>query len=73
MLNIVGNFDYTTQLGDTFDSVALAAYDEERMSTLIMQTNPDMMEWLIFPAGITLKIPIVDRITTEESLPPWRS
>ena len=36
---IVGYIDYTAQGGDTFDSIALAAYNEERMASTIIDAN----------------------------------
>ena len=39
---IVGYIDYTAQGGDTFDSIALVAYNEERMASTIIEANPDL-------------------------------
>lgn len=69
---IVGYIDYTAQGGDTFDSIALAAYDEERMASTIIAANPDLCDVLIFEGGELVKVPIVDTVTTSETLPPWR-
>lgn len=69
---IVGYIDYTAQGGDTFDSIALAAYDEERMASTIIAANPDLCDVLIFEGGELVKVPIVDSATTADTLPPWR-
>ena len=69
---IVGYIDYIAQGGDTFDSIALAAYNEERMASTIIAANPDLCDVLIFEGGELIQIPIVNNITTPETLPPWR-
>ena len=69
---IVGYIEYTAQGGDTFDSIALAAYNEERMASTIIAANPDLTDLLIFEGGELVQIPIVETVTTADTLPPWR-
>lgn len=69
---IVGYEPYTACQGDTYDTLALQAYGEERMSHIIAQANPDLMGVLIFEGGERLRIPLVDRVETPDTLPPWR-
>ena len=40
----VGFIDYVAQGGDTFDSIALVAYNEERMASTIITANPDLCD-----------------------------
>lgn len=68
----VGFIEYTAQGGDTFDSIALAAYNEERMASTIITANPDLCDVLIFEGGELVRIPIVETVTTADTLPPWR-
>lgn len=68
----VGSIEYTAQGGDTFDSIALAAYNEERMASTIIAANPDLGDVLIFEGGELVQIPIVETVTTPDTLPPWR-
>ena len=68
----VGFIEYTAQGGDTFDSIALAAYNEERMASTIIAANPDLCDVLIFEGGELVRIPIVEPVTTPDTLPPWR-
>ena len=68
----VGFIDYVAQGGDTFDSIALAAYNEERMASTIITANPDLCDVLIFEGGELVRIPIVETVETPETLPPWR-
>lgn len=69
---IVGYIDYTAAAGDTFDSLALAAYSEEKLASYIIISNRQYVDTLIFEGGEKLQIPILDRIETPETLPPWR-
>ena len=68
----VGFIEYTAQGGDTFDSIALAAYNEERMASTIIAANPDLSDVLIFEGGELVQIPIVEAVTTPDTRPPWR-
>lgn len=67
-----GYIEYTAQGGDTFDSIALAAYNEERMATTIIAANPDLCDVLIFEGGEVIQIPLVETVETPDTLPPWR-
>lgn len=62
---------YTTRLGDTFDIIALQCYNDELKASLLMQENPEHISTLVFPAGITLVIPIIET-SIPATLPPWR-
>lgn len=64
--------DYIAQSGDTFDQIALAAYNEERMASVIIGANREYIDVLIFEGGERLKIPVVEMAETPETLPPWR-
>ena len=63
---------HITAEGDTFDSLALQYYDDEKMSSTIIQANLDYCATLIFEAGVPLVIPDVTEVTLPETLPPWR-
>ena len=63
---------HITVEGDTFDNLALQYYDDEKLSSAIIQANPDYCDTLIFEAGITLIIPAVSTVALPETLPPWR-
>lgn len=62
---------YTTRKGDTFDVLALDAYNDEMLSPLIIEANPEYCGVLVFEAGITLTIPKISRELVS-SLPPWQ-
>jgi len=64
-------YEYITLGGDTFDSIALDFYNNEKLSSVIIQANPEYRKVLIFQGGETLKIPIIEQ-TAPSSLPPWK-
>jgi Phage Tail Protein X. len=64
-------FEYTTMQGDTFDILALDAYNDESFASTIIQANPEYSSVLIFNAGAKLKIPII-KAAAASPLPPWK-
>lgn len=64
-------YQYETLQGDTWDSIALDFYNDETYASIIMQANPDHIKTLIFSAGASLVIPIVED-TPAVTLPPWK-
>lgn len=63
---------YITVEGDTFDSLALLFYNDEKLASTIIQANPDHCDTLIFEAGVSLTIPEAAAVVMPETLPPWR-
>lgn len=63
---------YITVEGDTFDSLALRFYNDEKLASTIIQANPDYCGTLIFEAGVSLTIPEAATAVMPETLPPWR-
>lgn len=72
MVEITGYRTIRTVDGDTFDSLALEFYDDEKQTKLLYDANPDYCDVLIFPADVTLQVPIVEGSDLPETLPPWR-
>lgn len=64
--------EYTTRAGDTFDLLALAAYNDEKYASRIIGANPLHMGVLVFDAGVKLKIPVMAETELPATLPPWR-
>ena len=64
--------EYTTRNGDTYDLLAIAAYNDEKLASRIIQANPLHMKTLVFEEGVLLKIPILERVELPSTLPPWR-
>lgn len=63
---------YITVEGDTFDSIALLCYNDEKLASTIIQANPNYCGTLIFEAGVSLSIPEAATVAMPETLPPWR-
>ena len=62
---------YETVQGDTWDMIAKKVYGDEKYAGYLMESNRLLIEYMIFPSGITLSIPE----PTEEQdtdLPIWR-
>lgn len=64
-------FEYTTMQGDTFDILALDAYNDESFAATIIQANPDYANVIVFSAGVKLKIPVIETAAAS-TLPPWK-
>lgn len=72
MYRVTGYYDYKTQAGDTFDSLALQLYGEETLSHRIIAFNPDYADVLIFDGNVPLRLPIFEDLETPDTLPPWK-
>ena len=68
----VGYIERIANAGETFDALALAAYNEETMATYIIKANPDLSDTVVFEGGEVVRVPILEAIETPETLPPWR-
>lgn len=62
---------YETVQGDTWDMIAKKVYGEERYAGYLMESNRLLLDYMIFPGGVTLSIP---ELTEEQDadLPIWR-
>lgn len=70
-MGLIDGFNYVTQAGDTFDMIALDAYNDEFKSVEIIKANPQYAGVMSFDAGIPLRIPYIAE-SAPESLPPWK-
>ena len=70
--SVVGHRPYTARHGDSYDMLALQAYGDERMAHVIAKANPGHIGVLVFEGGEELRIPIVSKVETPATLPPWR-
>lgn len=67
---------YRTISGQTWDQIALELYGDEHYCDRIMDENPDKLDYLIFPAGVELKLPEDESFLNEplsSNYPEWRS
>lgn len=67
----LAGFDYTTMAGDTFDIIALDAYNDEFRAAEIIRANPEYAGVVVFDAGVTLRIPYLEP-AAPDTLPPWK-
>lgn len=66
------NRTYRTIQGDTWDMIAYKIYGNELYMNELLEANAKYQDVVIFPAGITLIIPEISRITEPKVLPPWK-
>lgn len=71
-VSVVGHKSYTCRAGDTWDLLAGQAYGSEVMASTLISANPDLADVLLFDGGEVIRIPVVERVDTPDSLPPWR-
>jgi len=64
-------YEYTTLQGDTFDMIALDAYNDEFQAYRVIQANPQHAGVIVFDAGVKLKVPIIAP-EAAATLPPWK-
>ncbi len=61
---------YKTVSGDTWDQIAYKEYGDESRADELMEANPTLLDYFVFPAGVTVTIP--DEVTDSGiPLPPW--
>ena len=53
-------FDYPCSAGETFDSVALSIYGDEKYAAALLCMNPDLATTPVFIGGELLKLPVVE-------------
>lgn len=63
--------DYTTIQGDTWDMIAKKVYGDEKKLDVLMAANFDSLDYVVFPAGVAVNIPELDR-QVDSDLPEWR-
>lgn len=72
----LSGYVYHASAGETFDSVALKVYGDEKYAAELLCANVTLCEKMEFTGGEELKIPVV-AITTEETgqkigAAPWK-
>lgn len=66
---------YVTNQGDAWDLIAYKQLGSEIFTTDLISLNPTYKDIVLFPAGITLELPIVtdeDLNNAQADLSPWR-
>lgn len=62
---------YTTNQGETWDTISLDFYGNPYKIKELIDCNPQYSDVLIFDAGIKLDIPILDS-EQSDTLAPWK-
>lgn len=62
---------YTTVQGDMWDGIAHTQLGSTAHTGELMRANPGLQGYYRFPAGITLRLPEIQR-RVSTSLPPWK-
>ena len=62
---------YTTIQGEMWDSIAKKVYGTELGMNALLEANPSHRLVVVFPAGVTLAVPVYEKPKTRR-LPPWR-
>ena len=63
--------NYTTIQGDTWDMIAKKVYGDETYTSLLMEANPKLLDYFVFPEGIVVTVP--EKPEETGYLPEWRS
>lgn len=72
MENII---QHTTTDGQRWDQISTEYYGTAEKMNLIISANPDVPVYDVFPGGVVLDIPIIEKSEVEtdlEKLPPWK-
>lgn len=71
-VEVVGRRAYTCRAGESFDLLAGQAYGQETMADVIVAANPDLCDVVLFEGGEVIDLPLVERVESPDTLPPWR-
>jgi len=64
----------TTIMGDTWDTIALRFYGNVLRAQELMEAreNRPLLDYQVFPAGVTVVTPEIEESTAADDLPEWR-
>jgi len=68
----MSNTTYTTKGGERWDTIAREAYGDPFRTSEIIRANPHIPNWLSFPTGITVNVPISETPASQTITPPWK-
>ena len=74
----ITGFTHRAANGESFDSIALIWYDNEKYAAELMCANPEYSDIMVFRGGEELRIPWIDlpeesEGITEPETAPWKS
>lgn len=63
---------YVTTQNDAWDAITFRIWNDERLMNVLLAANPEHVDVLLFPAGVTLVVPeCPQRAVNKKELPPW--
>lgn len=71
----MADLEHTTIEGQRWDTIATDFYGRADMMNKLIEANPEVTIYDVFPSGIVLTIPIINEVevlTDAEKLPPWK-
>jgi hypothetical protein len=71
-MEITGYLRHITKTGETPDILALKYYNNEFMSSYILEANVQHNDVISYKGGEELLIPIFDTIEDDSTLAPWK-
>ena len=71
-MEITGYLRHITKTGETPDILALKYYNDEFLSSYILEANVQYNNVMIYKGGEELFIPVFDTIEDDTTLAPWR-
>lgn len=72
---ILSGNGYPCSAGETFDSVSLAVYGDEKYAAELLCANPELCMKPVFDGGEILLLPVVEILDNGEIAPataPWK-
>lgn len=71
-MEITGYLRHIAKTNETPDTLAFKYYNEEFMSSYILEANVQYNDVVIYDGGEELLIPVFDSIEDDSTLAPWR-
>ena len=71
-MEITGYLRHIAKTGETTDILALKYYDDEFMSSYILESNVQYNNVMRYQGGEEILIPVFDTIEDDSTLAPWR-
>ena len=59
-MNGISGYGYRCAAGESFDSVALVLFGDEKYAADIMRVNPELIGRLVFDGSEELRVPLVN-------------
>ena len=71
----MSGLQYTCAGGETFDSIALELFDDEKYAADLLCANPELCGMSVFTGNEEVLLPVIDTSADEDEMPvkaPWK-